>query len=96
MERTSVSIFLKSALSTLGVVTAIGVVLSLESGALAQASRATTAPSSVLPSGGQALLDPSDTAMLPVSWRTATAATARTPNSPRRLTMCWTTSRCTG
>ena len=65
MERTSVSISLKSALSTLCVVTAIGVVLSLESGALAQARRATTAPSSVLPSGGgQALLDPSDTAIL--------------------------------
>ena len=78
MRKTSASISFKSALSTLGIVTAIGVILSIESGALAQAGRATTAPSSVLPSGGgQALLDPSDTAILLLDHQTGLFQTVR-------------------
>jgi hypothetical protein len=60
MKAKSGSVALKNALCALGAVMAIGVILSLDSSALAQARR-----SSVLPSGGgQALLDPSDSAML--------------------------------
>jgi len=65
MKAKPVSVPLKNALCVLGAAMAIGVVLSLASSVLAQASRPSSAPSSVLPSGGgQALLDPSDTAVL--------------------------------
>ena len=78
MERTSASLSLKSALSTLGIVTAIGVILSIEPGALAQAGRANALPSSVLPSGGgQALLDPSDTAILLLDHQTGLFQTVK-------------------
>jgi nicotinamidase-related amidase len=78
MERTSASISLKRVLSTLSVITAIGVGLSPESGALAQAGRGATAPSSVLPSGGgQALLDPSDTAILLLDHQTGLFQTVK-------------------
>ena len=59
------SISLKKAVRALGAVMALGVVLLLDSSALAQTSRPGSAPSSVLPTGGgQALLDPSDTVIL--------------------------------
>ena len=57
--------FLKRALSAFAAVMAIGAVLPLHPSALAQGSRPSKAPSSVLPTGGgKALLDTSDTAIL--------------------------------
>src|SRR5918999_3067547 len=59
------STFLKRALNAFAVVMAIGAVLSPHPSALAEGSRPSNAPSSVLPTGGgQALLDTSDTAIL--------------------------------
>lgn len=66
MQKRCLSTSVRNAATVLTVVTTIGLVLAKESGARAQAVRgATAAPSSVLPSGGgQALLDPADTAIL--------------------------------
>jgi nicotinamidase-related amidase len=66
MDSKPMSTSLKNTLSALGVVTAIGLVVSLESGTQAQAGLPRIAPpSNVLPSGGgQALLDPSDTVII--------------------------------
>jgi nicotinamidase-related amidase len=59
------SMSLTNAVRALGAVMALGVILLLDSSALAQTSRPGSAPSSVLPTGGgQALLDPSDTLIL--------------------------------
>src|SRR5918993_4194005 len=59
------TIFLNRALSAFAAVMAIGAVLSLQPSALAQATRAGNAPSSVLPTGGgKALLHTSDTVIL--------------------------------
>ena len=59
------STFLKRALNAFAAVMAIGAVLSPHPSALAQGSRPSKAPASVLPTGGgQALLDASDTAIL--------------------------------
>ena len=78
METTSASLSLKRILSTLSIVTAIAAGLLFESGALAQADRAAPAPSSVLPSGGgQALLDPSDTAILLLDHQTGLFQTVK-------------------
>ena len=60
-----VSSCLKRTLSALSAVMAIGFALAPHSSALAQATRPTSAPSSVLPTGGgQALLDTSDSVIL--------------------------------
>ena len=79
MRSRCVSMSCKGAASALAVVMAIGVVLSVEPGALAQVGGSTaTTPSSVLPSGGgQALLDPSDTAILLLDHQTGLFQTVR-------------------
>jgi nicotinamidase-related amidase len=65
-------------LRSIAAVLLMGGVLSLSSNALAQSSRASTRPSSVLPTGGgQALLDPSDTVLLLLDHQTGLFQTVK-------------------
>jgi len=70
--------FLKRALSAFTAVIAIGAVLSTHPSALAQGSRPSKAPSSVLPTGGgKALLDTSDTVILLLDHQTGLFQTVK-------------------
>ena len=78
MNATPVWISGKQTLAALGAALAIAAVLSHDSSALAQASRPSSARSSVLPSGGgQALIDPSDTAILLLDHQTGLFQTVK-------------------